>query len=300
MAIQFQEIGRRLRAYRMGRNLNADDIAAHLGISRAAVYRLEKGEIVKIQILEAISKFLDVSLPSLLGVGVEYYNNALSFFERMRQLEEQSLHLLGNFSPVSSLLLTSEYMKYLRLMLIEAIADGVDREAEIARIDKILDLLNERRTSAMRRRVPVVSIVGSQDIERFLLLGLVGRFDLPPEVVAERRAAARYEIEHLCETMVRQPIGTQIGIVDGQPPSQTFQIYEREDDAAVTLSPYRLGDQPNISSGIAMVTSAPEAVRHFKDTLDAQWGSARKGSEGAAMLRRILERTEQMRESHPD
>ena len=284
MGIQFEDIGKRLRAYRIGKNLNADDIANHLGISRAAVYRLEKGEIVKIQILEAISKFLDVSLPSLLGVGVEYYSNALSFFERMRQLEESSLHLLGNFSPVSSLLLTPEYMKYLRLMLIEAISDTVkDRDREIAGIDKILDLLNERRASAMRRRVPVVSIVGSQDIERFLLLGLVGRFDLPPTVVAERRAAARDEIERL-------PIGTQVGIVDGQPPSQTFQIYEREQDSAVTLSPYRLGDQPNISSGIAIVTSAPEAVRHFKETLDSQWAIARKGGEGAAMLRRILDR----------
>jgi transcriptional regulator with XRE-family HTH domain len=292
MSIQFEEIGRRLRAYRIGKNLSADDIATHLGISRAAVYRLEKGEIVKIQILESISKFLDVSLPSLLGVGVEYYSNALSFFERMRQLEEKSLHLLGNFSPVSSLLLSSDYMDYLRLMLIEAISDAVtDRDREIAAIDKILGLLNERRVSVERRRVPVVSIIGSQDIERFLLLGLVGRFDLPVEVVTERRAAARREVERLCETMARQPIGTQIGIVDGQPPSQTFQIYEREGDSAVTLSPYRLGDQPNISSGIAIVTSAPEAVRHFKETLDTQWAAAKKGVDGAEMLRRILERT---------
>lgn len=292
MGIQFEEIGRRLRAHRIGRNLNAEDIASHLGISRAAVYRLEKGEIVKIQILEAISKFLDISLPSLLGVGVEYYSNALSFFERMRQLEERSLHLLGNFSPMSSLLMSSEYMGYLRLMLIEAISDTVaDRDREIAGIDKILDLLNERRASAIRRKVPVVSIVGSQDIERFLLLGLVGRFDLPAEVVRERRAAARREVERLCSTMDQQPIGTQIGIVEGQPPSQTFQIYRREDDSAVTLSPYRLGDQPNISSGIAIVTSAPEAVRHFKQTLETQWATARKGAEGADVLRKILERT---------
>jgi transcriptional regulator with XRE-family HTH domain len=289
MSAQFEEIGRRLRAHRIGRNLSADDIAAHLGISRAAVYRLEKGDIVKIQILESISRFLDVSLPSLLGVGVEYYSSSLSFFERMRQLEERSHQLLGNFSPVSSLLLSADYMTYLRLMLVEAISDAEqDRNSALAGIDKVLDLLMERRASAMKRRVPVVSIVGSQDIERFLLLGMVGRLDLPPGVVAERRAAARAEIERLCDTMERQPIGTQIGIVDGQPPSQTFQIYERDEDSAVTLSPYRLGDQPNISTGIAIVTTAPEAVRHFKETLDAQWTLARKGTEGADILRRIL------------
>lgn len=293
MSAQFEEIGQRLRAHRIGKNLSADDIAAHLGISRAAVYRLEKGDIVKIQILESISRFLDISLPSLLGVGVEYYSNALSFFERMRQLEERSHQLLGNFSPVSSLLLSEDYMHYLRLMLVEAVAETApDRTATLAGIDRILDLLVERRANAMKRRVPVVSIVGSQDIERFLLLGMVGRLDLPANLQAERRAAARAEIERLCETMQRQPIGTQIGIVDGQPPSQTFQIYERDQDPAVTLSPYRLGDQPNISSGIAIVTTAPEAVRHFKETLDAQWGIAKKGEEGAAILRKIIARTD--------
>ena len=292
MSAQFEEIGKRLRAHRIGKNLNADDIAAHLGISRAAVYRLEKGEIVKVQILESIARFLDVSLPSLLGVGVEYYSNALSFFERMRQLEEKSHYLLGNFSPVSSLLLSPDYMDYLRLMLVEAISETErDRPAALHAIDNILDLLNERRRSATRRNVPIVSIVGSQDIERFLLLGLVGRLDLPREVQAERRAAARLEIERLCTTLERQPIGTQIGIIDGQPPSQTFQIYERDTDSAVTLSPYRLGDQPNISSGIAIVTTAPEAVHHFRDTLEAQWAVAKKGPDGAAILRRIIERT---------
>jgi hypothetical protein len=75
------------------------------------------------------------------------------------------------------------------------------------------------------------------------------------------------------------------------PPTQTFQILETRDGVAVTLSPYRLGDQPNVSSGIAMITSAPEAVRLFKDNLNAQWERAHKGESGAEILRRILERT---------
>lgn len=264
------------------------------------MYRLEKGEIVKIQILESIAKFLDVSLPSLLGVGVEYYSNALSFFERMRQLEEKSIQLLGNFSPVSTLLLSPEYMTYLRMMLVEALPEDQQRGGPaLVLIDRILELLDERRRSAGRRRVPIVSIVGSQDIERFLMLGMVGRLDLPTAVQAERRAAARFEIERLIETLEKQPIGTQIGIVDGQPPSQTFQIYEREDDSAVTLSPYRLGDQPNVSSGIAIVTTAPEAVRHFTETLDAQWTIAKKGSDGAAILRRIIARADAVSRIEP-
>ncbi|KRA40234.1 helix-turn-helix domain-containing protein [Devosia sp. Root635] len=292
MNIQYEEVGQRLRAYRLGKELSAEDVAERLGISRAAVYRLEKGEIVKIQILGALSTLLGVSLPSLLGVGVEYYNNAIAFFERMRQLEENAVQVLGNFSPVSSLLLSEDYMAHLRTMLVEAIPDGApDRARQVDFVGKIIDLLEERRSTATRRGVPVVSIVGSQDLERFLRLGLIGRFDLPPDVQRERRAAARRELEMLYQTMLRQPIGVQVGIVDGQPPTQTFQVYDRQDTSAVTLSPYRLGDQPNVSSGIALVTSAPEAVSYFKDTLTQQWETAHKGSDGAQMLRNILDST---------
>lgn len=290
MTIQFEEIGRRLRAYRLGRELSAEDIAATLGISRAAVYRLEKGEIIKIQILDALSTLLDVSLPSLLGVGVEYYNSSIAFFERMRQLEEQAVHLLGNFSPMSSLILSDEYMTYLRIMLIEAIPDTLsERQREIDFIDKVLQLLKDRRVMAARRRVPVVSIIASQDIERILRLGVIGRFDLPESVLRERRAVARNEIERLYHTMLKQPIGIQVGVVEGQLLTQTFQIYDNLDASSVTLSPYRLGDQPNVTSGIAFVTSAPEAVRYFEETLNRQWETAKKGVEGAHVLRRLLD-----------
>ena len=47
MTSQFEEIGRRLKANRMGRDLTADAIADELGISRAAVYRIETGGVVK-------------------------------------------------------------------------------------------------------------------------------------------------------------------------------------------------------------------------------------------------------------
>jgi transcriptional regulator with XRE-family HTH domain len=291
MNIRFVEIGQRLRAYRLGTGLTAEDIAQRIGISRAAVYRLEKGEIVKIQALEALAGLLDVSLPSLLGVGVEYHTNAIAFFERMRQLEEESQQLLGNFSPMSSLILSDDYMAHLRVMLIEAIPESRDAAKDLEFIDKVLAILAERRATAAERRVPVVSIVGSQDVERFLRLGLIGRFDLPDAVQAERRALARREIEQLRDVMRRQPIGIQVGVAEGQPPTQTFQVYERRVSPAVTLSPYRLGDQPNITSGIAIVTSAPEAVKSFEDTLTRQWDKAFKGSDGADMLQRILDRT---------
>ena len=49
--IRLSDIGARLRAFRMGRGLTPEAAAASLGISRAALYRAEKGEIPKIETL---------------------------------------------------------------------------------------------------------------------------------------------------------------------------------------------------------------------------------------------------------
>lgn len=289
MPARFDDIGNRLKAYRLGKGISAEEIARRLGISRAAVYRLEKGELVKIGTLERISALLDTSLPSLLGVEVEYYAHPVAFFERMRQLEATATRVLGNFSPISFLLLSDDYLGHLRTMLAEGLPQRPS-QAAIERIDTLLAILGERRALARRSHTPVVSVVSAPDIERFLTSGLVGRFDLPAGVVAERRRAARREVERLARQMIEQPIGIQIGIVEDGAPSQTFQVFEGQDGAAVTLSPYRLGDHPNIAAGIALVTSAPEAVSLFRATIAEQWSHAHKGEAGARILDAILAR----------
>lgn len=292
MSAQWEEIGNRLRAYRMGKNFKASDLAERLGVSRAALYRLEKGELVKIETLERLATLLDVSLPSLMGVGVEYYSNAVAFFERMRQLEEDVVQILGNFTPISFLLLSDEYIEHLRTMLLESTSTPTTDRASFAQyVDRVLDVLKERRGSASKRRPPLVSIINSQSLERFLHSGLIGRYDLKPDVVRTRRLWARREVERLIEVFRKQPIGTQIGIVDNFAPEQTFQVFEKSDTTFVTLSPYRLGDHPNISAGIAMVTAAPEAVRMFKTIITDQWERALKGAEGARFLEKIVSRT---------
>ena len=64
--LRLGDIGGRLKAYRVERGLTADEIAQKLGISRAAVYRIESGEIVKIETLERLAGALSTSLASLL------------------------------------------------------------------------------------------------------------------------------------------------------------------------------------------------------------------------------------------
>ena len=85
MSIRFDDIGDRLKAFRLASGLSADEIANRIGISRTALYRFEKGEVAKVETLEKLAELLDVSIPTLMGVGVEYIPSAVAFFERLRQ-----------------------------------------------------------------------------------------------------------------------------------------------------------------------------------------------------------------------
>ena len=62
MTTRFDDIGDRLKAFRLGSGLGAEEVAARLGISRSALYRFEKGDLVKIETLERLSQLLDVSM----------------------------------------------------------------------------------------------------------------------------------------------------------------------------------------------------------------------------------------------
>src|SRR5882724_9032926 len=108
MTFRYDEIGQRLKAYRLGSGLSADEVARQIGISRTALYRFEKGELAKIESLERLAEVLGVSVPTLLGVGIEYIPSAVSYFERMRQIEETAEHISVYAGPLSFLLASDE------------------------------------------------------------------------------------------------------------------------------------------------------------------------------------------------
>ena len=81
--MRFTEIGQQLRAYRLESGLRAEEIAARLGVSRAALYRYEKGEVIKLDTIKRLAELLKISPLSLLGIGVEYYNRPIGYFERI-------------------------------------------------------------------------------------------------------------------------------------------------------------------------------------------------------------------------
>jgi transcriptional regulator with XRE-family HTH domain len=285
MTVRFDDIGNRLKAFRLGSGLSAEAVAADLGISRTALYRLEKGELVKIETLERLSNLLDVSVMTLLGVGVEYIGSALSFFERLRQIEEVSEHITVLAGSVSYLLTSETFDKTLGTVLEESSPSQGD-----FRLPDLMDVLNQRKETYRRRKPGILNLISGSEIERFLSNGLVGRIDLPRSLQEERRLAARREALHLAELMEAQPIGLQIGVVPGTLPHNSFQIFRQSDRKLLALSPFRLGEQPNISAGIAMITEAEEAITLHQKMVEAMWERAQKGPAGGEYLRGLIKR----------
>ena len=288
MTIRFEEIGERLRAFRLGSGLSADEIAARIGISRTALYRFEKGRVAKIDALEKLADLLDVSLPTLLGVGVEYVGSAVSFFERLRQIEAASEHIVVLAGPVSFLLSSDDFVDTLEEVLGESIPDSEPRGS--GGIAELMDILRRRKETYRERRPGVLNLISEAEMGRFLRNGLVGRLDLPAPLREDRLARARSEAEHLVRLMEDEPIGVQIGLVPATLPPTSFQIFRQPGRKVLTLSPFRLGEQPNIHAGVAMITSAPEALALHEKTAEDLWRRARKGAAAAAAMRELIAR----------
>jgi transcriptional regulator with XRE-family HTH domain len=289
MAIRFDDIGHRLKAFRLGSGLSADEIAARLDISRTALYRFEKGELAKIETLEKLAELLGVSVPTLLGVGAEYIGSAIAYFERMRQIEETSEHIIVLAGPISYLLASDAFDQALADILRENIPDGAEARARaLAEVDEVMAVLRQRK-EAYRRRLPgIVNLISAVEMQNFLRNGLVGRIDLPEKVRRERRALARAEAEHFVALMQDEPIGVQIGIVPDTLPHASFQIFRQPDRQVLALSPFRLGEEPNIRVGVAMITSAPEALALQDRMAKDLWRRALKGPAAVALMREMM------------
>ena len=291
--MRFDDIGNRLKAFRLGSGLSAEEIAAKLGISRTALYRFEKGELAKIETLDKLAELLQVSVPTLLGVGVEYVASAVSYFERMRQIEGTAEHIIVLAGPISYVLASDGFDRALGEVLRESVPETLAKSPKaFAQIDELMAVLRSHKETYRRRRPAIVNLIAASEMQRFLRNGLVGRLDLPETVRRERRRLARAEAEHFIALMRDEPIGVQIGIVLDTLPHTSFQIFRQHDRKILALSPFRLGEEPNIRVGVAMITSAPEALALHEKMARDLWASALKGPPAVRFMRTMLEKTE--------
>lgn len=290
MGIDYAQIGGWLRTYRLDAGLAPEAVAARLGISRTALYKYEKGGVIKLETLERAAALLGVSVTALLGAPTEYFSTAAVFFERVRQLEDDAEQIIAYFEPISFLLASPNYPDRLRAMM-EDVA-GLDREDRQA-AERAIAAQAERRQGG-RGPKSITSVVSVFQIRRMLRNGLVGSDRVSTKTRQARRLWAREEVERIAALLENPPISVQIGVVEDIPASQTFQLFRRRDRIIAAASPYRLGDMPNLTLGVAMVTAAPEAVSLYERVAERLWNSALKGKQGAARLHTLIREAEKL------
>lgn len=292
MTSQFQlisDIGNRLKSYRLGAGLTPEQVAAETGISRAAIYRYESGQPIRVDVLGKIADLLDVSLASLFGMGSENIPSAVTFFERLRQIEEKTDQITVLFGPIPYLLTSNEYDERLPGVLRESVPeDAPDRDGLETTITQLLEILAERKRNFNARKPHLIALLSASELAQFLTTGFVGSLGSIPSDVSERRRFARLEIESILAKIEEQPIGIQIGIVQDSMPNTSFQVLRQDRNALVATSPFKLGSPANVRIGVANITAAEEAVKLHQTVAEKIWKNSLKGNRASEKLKSIL------------
>ena len=251
--MRFAEIGQQLRAYRLESGLRAEEIAARLGVSRAALYRYEKGEVIKLDTIRRLAELLKISPLSLLGIGVEYFGRPAAFEERLRQVEEQADRLLAR-----------------------------------TQVEQMLGLLVARKKLQQARKSNIIALLGEGSVSRMLAEGIAAGLPLSERARMRCRLAARAEAEAIADQMESVPIGLQLGLIAGAEPSGPFMVLRGRERAHVVGSAFAPDAHPATASGVAFITAADEAVGTHQRVAEAAWRDALKGGEAASRLRELI------------
>ena len=288
--MRFTEIGQQLRAYRLESGLRAEEIAARLGVSRAALYRYEKGEVIKLDTVKRLAELLKISPLSLLGIGVEYYNRPVGYFERIRQTEESADQILQVFGPLCYLTTSDAYDATLADVYEEAMGHAAADKASLrASVEQVQGILAARKRMYAMRRPGIIAILSLARIQRLLDAGIAGNLQVSDAMRRRCRQVAEAEIEHIASMMEAEPMGLQFGVLASAEPTSSFKILRARDRATLAINPFRADGLPTIQTGVAMITGADEAVATHQRVAEQMWRESLKGAAAAAQVRALMQ-----------
>jgi transcriptional regulator with XRE-family HTH domain len=288
--MRFTEIGQQLRAYRLESGLRAEEIAARLGVSRAALYRYEKGEVIKLDTIKRLAELLKISPLSLLGIGVEYYNRPVGYVERIRQIEETADQILQVDGNVCYLTTTDSYDTALSAALTEATdAAGPDRAIMRASAEQVLGILSARKRMYAARRPGIIAMISAASMRQFVDAGVAAGLQLSERARRACRQAAANELLHIADMMEAEPMGLQFGLLPTSDPSGMFKILRARDRATLAVNPFPPDTAPNATLGVAMITGADEAIAAHQRVAEGLWREAIKGAAAAARVRELVQ-----------
>src|SRR5262249_13418541 len=216
-----------------------------------------------------------------------YIPSAVTYFERLRQIELRSNQIVVLSGPFSLLLASDAFQKILEQVLCESSHDlgalGIGNTS--AEINQIIETLRERRTNSRTRKPHLVNLISTTDIERFLRSGL-RQNTRPAEVSKVRQETVYEETLRLAAMIEEEEIGVQIGVFTL--PLPRFHIFRQPDQTVLSISPFRLADEPNTTVGVAMITSDPDALTLHEQAVSEMWRRALKGAPAAEYIRNLV------------
>ena len=287
--MRFNEIGQQLRAYRMESGLKAEEISARLGVSRAALYRYEKGEVIKLDTVNRLAELLKISPLTLLGIGVEYYTKPIGYMERIRQIEETSDQILQVFGPVVYLITSDQFDSILAQIFEEnAEAMGTERGMARAAAEQLLGVMISRKRKYANRKPSIIGILTIGSVQKFLTDGVAGSAAASDRLRNAAREVAMREMEMIASLMESEPIGLQLGLMANGEPNGPFTLLRSRERATLAINPFNADALPATQSGVAMITGAEDAVAAHQRVSELAWREATKGAAAAERVRALI------------
>ncbi len=287
--MRLNEIGQQLRAYRLESGMRAEEIAARLGVSRAALYRYEKGEVIKLDTVQRLAELLKISPLSLLGIGVEYYSRTIGFFERVRQLEETADQVLQVGEPLCYLVTSDAYDALLAQIAVEMTEQaGAEAPTVKALSEQVLGIMAARKRAYQMRRPNLITLISEPVLQRFLEQGVADSLRLSPTLRAYCRKVAAAEVESIATMLDTEPMGLQFSLIPGGEPTTNCTLLRQRERATLVINPFRSDTNCVNASGVALVTGAPEAVTSHQRVAEAMWRDSLKGAVAARRVRELL------------
>jgi hypothetical protein len=145
-----------------------------------------------------------------------------------------------------------------------------------------------RKRMYASRRPTIIAMLSEGSIQRFLDVGAGAAQAVSERVRRMCRQVAANEIENIANLMETEPMGLQFGLVNAHEPNSSFIILRARDHAAIAINPFRSDATPAGQTGVAMLTSADEAIAAHQRVAEANWRDAVKGPAGASRLRAML------------
>jgi hypothetical protein len=253
------------------------------------LYRYEKGEVIKLDTIKRLAELLKISPLSLLGIGVEYYNRPVGYFERIRQIEETADQVLQVAGPLCYLTTSDAYDAALAEAFDEA-ADqsGSERMAMRSMAEQVMGILAARKRMYAMRRPTIIAMISLPAVQRLIDVGIVSGMHVSDRIRRICRDVALSEVENIASLMEAEPMGLQFGLLTGSPPSSSFKILRARDRVSLAINPFRTDTHPGAHTGVAMITGADEAIAAHQHVAESSWREAMKGPAGAARLRQML------------